>query len=317
MDSSYKSALKDSLSGPGVPSGGKCDSNDQVTVGSLIFAAGRGSRMKGFEGNKTLLPLRAGSFPFEGDHPILTHILSNLPPGPRAVVVNHRAEDVINATKNMNLQYMFQPETNGTGGALIAARAFLEKGGFDKLIITMGDVPLVKASSYLALSEALERNDLVILAFSPKEKRQYGLLEITDGRVNRILEYQYWSRLSKKDQHALTLANAGIYAARRELIFRYLPALESRPHTVIKSYQGVQREIKEYFITDLVEILNADGLSVGCIEASDELEVMGVDDLSALRTAQTAFSVINSNKPRQDAASCRSQLNLTVPLQTR
>ncbi len=270
----------------------------------MIFAAGRGSRMKGFEGNKTLLPLIPHQSPFEGDLPILTHIISNLPPGPKAAVVNYRREEVIHATKDMRLQYVVQPQTNGTGGALIAARQFLEKGTFDKLIVTMGDVPLVKPSSYLALCRALERSDLVILAFSPAEKKQYGLLQIADGRVSGILEYNYWSKLSKEGQDALTLANAGIYAARRELILKYLTALESRAHKVIKVYEGVQKEIKEYFITDLVEILNRNGHPVGYIKASDELEVMGVDDLTALKTAQDAFAIMRSNQLEAGTPSC-------------
>ena len=33
---------------------------------SIIMAAGRGSRMKGYAGNKTLLPLVPAEFPFTG-----------------------------------------------------------------------------------------------------------------------------------------------------------------------------------------------------------------------------------------------------------
>ena len=51
--------------------------------------------MKEFEGNKTLLPLVAVQSPLQGKNPILTVILSKLPPGPKAVVVNHKKEDVV------------------------------------------------------------------------------------------------------------------------------------------------------------------------------------------------------------------------------
>ena len=69
------------------------------TTASLILAAGRGSRMKEFHGSKTLLPLIPRESPYKGDRPIILEILNNLPSGPKAVVVNHRKEDVINPRK--------------------------------------------------------------------------------------------------------------------------------------------------------------------------------------------------------------------------
>ena len=149
-----------------------------LKTASLILAAGRGSRMKGFEGNKTLLPLTAGGSPFEGKQPILAHILDSLPPGPKAVVINHQKEDVINATSSFGLTYCEQPLLNGTGGALLAARGFLEGTDFDQLIITMGDVPFVKDSTYRDLLERLKYSNQAVLGFRPVEKREYGVLEI-------------------------------------------------------------------------------------------------------------------------------------------
>ncbi|MBW2248885.1 MAG: MobA-like NTP transferase domain containing protein, partial [Deltaproteobacteria bacterium] len=63
-------------------------------IASIIMAAGRGSRMTGYEGNKTLLPLWPGTSTFEGSHPILLHLLANLPAGQKALIVNHCKEDV-------------------------------------------------------------------------------------------------------------------------------------------------------------------------------------------------------------------------------
>jgi molybdopterin-guanine dinucleotide biosynthesis protein A len=57
-------------------------------VASVVFAAGRGSRMTGYEGNKTLLPLvpAHGSL-YEGERPLLVEVLENLPPGPKGIVI--------------------------------------------------------------------------------------------------------------------------------------------------------------------------------------------------------------------------------------
>ena len=65
--------------------------------------------------------------------------------------------------------------------------------------------------------------------------------------------------------------------------------LASRPHKVQKEIDGKLREVKEYFITDIVEYMNNDGLPVGFVISDNEDEVMGVDDLPALIKAQEIF----------------------------
>jgi dTDP-glucose pyrophosphorylase len=85
-------------------------------IASVIFAAGKGSRVKGYEGNKTLLPLvPEGEDVYKGDKPILLSIIEKLPEGPKAIVVNHKKEDVIRATSACNAKYYEQPELNALG----------------------------------------------------------------------------------------------------------------------------------------------------------------------------------------------------------
>jgi bifunctional UDP-N-acetylglucosamine pyrophosphorylase/glucosamine-1-phosphate N-acetyltransferase len=259
-------------------------------VGSLVMAAGRGSRMKGFEGNKTLLPLVPVNSPFQGTHPILVHILSNLPPGPKALVVNYRKEEVVEATRSFHLSYWEQPVLNGTGGALLAAAPFIERAECDHIIITMGDVPLVRRETYLHLVQTLSSGPLAVLGFRPRHKKQYGALDIHDNRVKRIIEWKYWRNFPDQRQALLSIFNSGIYAGRREDLLRYIPVLRSRPHRVTKERNGQLAELEEFFITDLVEYMGADRLHVGYVLAGDEEEVMGVDDLDSLRRAQEVYT---------------------------
>lgn len=256
---------------------------------SIILAAGKGSRMTGFNGNKTLLPLIPGSTPYEGDKPMLLHILEQLPNGPKVLVVHHRKEEILRATANLDVSYCDQPVTNGTGGALLAARPFLETVEEGGVIITMGDVPLVSRETYEALLYRLEDHPFVVLGFIPEDRKKYGLLDTEGPFVRRIVEWTYWHRFSPSNRDGLHVCNAGIYAARIEVLKFYLERLEERPHVVIKEQQGRTCEIQEYFITDLVELLAEDGLKTGFIVASDEREVMGIDDPEALKAAQEVF----------------------------
>ncbi len=255
------------------------------------MVAGRGSRMKGFEGNKTLLPLIPEKSPYEGRHLILLHIIDNLPAGPKALIVNHKKEDVIKASDGFDILYCEQPELNGTGGALFAASEFLTKQNSDHIIITMGDVPFVKKETYKALVEKLDKNSLMVLGFRPGDKKQYGILEINQGGVQRIIEWKFWRSYPKEKREELKICNSGIYAARKEDLLRYLSVLASRPQQIQKEVNGKVVELEEFFITDLIEYMAEDGLSVGYLIAEDENETMGIDDPSTLKKAQEIFKL--------------------------
>lgn len=263
--------------------------NKPLTTASIIFAAGKGSRMKGYDGNKTLLPLVADKSPFEGSQPILLRIIDTLPPGPKALVVNYKKEEVIKATSGLELAYCEQPVVNGTGGALLAAKKFIEENEFDRLLITMGDVPLIKGSTFVGLLKVLDHSRFAVLGFRPMDKKEYGVLEIKDGRVMRITEWKYWKTYPKAEQDALDICNSGIYAASKDVLLRCLDVLGETPHKVIKERDGKMVEVEEFFITDLVELMSRDGVDVGYSLAEDELEVMGVDDIPSLERAREAF----------------------------
>ena len=262
----------------------------ELKTASIIFAAGKGSRMKGCEGNKTLLPLIAGSSPFEGRYPILLHIIESLPPGPKALVINHGKEEIIELTSSIDLTYCEQPILNGTGGALLASRGFMEKCDCDRLLITMGDVPLVRPSTFERLLKVLEECEMAVLGFRPEDKKEYGVLEIDNDSVRRIIEWKYWSLYPEEDQKRFEICNSGIYAARKNDLIRFLDILETRPHNVLKERDGRIIEVEEFFITDLIEIMNNEGLMTGYAVAEDEDEVMGVDDMQSLIKVQEKFS---------------------------
>lgn len=264
-----------------------------TSVASIVMAAGRGSRMKGYDGNKTLLPLVPGKSIFQGSRPVLLHILDALPAGPKALVINFCAEEVMAATQGLGVRYCRQPELNGTGGALLAARGFLEELSCDRITITMGDVPFVKAETYQDLIRKLDDHPLVVLGFRPGDKKQYGVLELAGDRVVRITEHKYWRDYPADRRAALNLCNAGIYAARREPLLRYLSVLESRPQVVHKEHNGMMVPIREYFITDIAEYMTADGLSVGHAVAQ-ETETLGIDDPGALENAQRIYRTLAS-----------------------
>ncbi len=261
-----------------------------MDIASIVMAAGRGSRFKPYTGNKTLLPLEPGLSVFEGQRPILLHIIDQLPPGPKAIVVNHCQDDVRRATRHLGVTYLEQPVLNGTGGAILSAGPFLDAIECDRLIITNGDVPFVSPTTYERLVDGLQDREMVVLGFKPADRKQYGVLETLSNRVERITEWKYWKDYPAARQAELSICNAGIYAARRKTLQRYLPVLASRPQIVHKEIEGQMRPIEEFFITDLIEYMVKDTLPVGYIVSEDEIEAIGIDDQPALERAQRIYS---------------------------
>jgi bifunctional UDP-N-acetylglucosamine pyrophosphorylase / glucosamine-1-phosphate N-acetyltransferase len=255
---------------------------------SIVFAAGKGTRMVDYSGNKTLLPLIPGTSVFDGDRPLLLEVLLNLPSGPVGIVVHHRAAEVKMATKAFAVTHILQPKTNGTGGALLAARGFLESVSQDAVVITMGDVPLIRRMTYEKLISRLDNQDFVILAFEPRERARYGMLEMEGENVLRIVEWKYWHTYSTERQARLKFCNAGVYALRRSVLLTYLDDLANQPHHVKKQQGEGWVTIQEYFLTDLVELMSKDGLKIGWVVAPEE-EVSGVDTPEALQAVQMHY----------------------------
>lgn len=264
-------------------------SDNDINTASIILAAGRGSRMQGYEGNKTLLPLIAKKSAFEGSRPILLHIIENLPEGPKVVIVNHQKEYLIRSTRSLGLEYCEQPSLNGTGGALLAAQRIIEDLTIENLIITMGDVPFVKNSTYINLLRKLDRFNMVVLGFKPLDKKQYGILEFEGEIVNKITEWKYWKDYPEQKQGDLNVCNSGIYAIKRADLAVSLDFLKKIPHIVQKEINGEFVEFAEFFITDLIELLKNMGLRTGYILTENEEEVMGIDDKESLKKAQSIF----------------------------
>jgi bifunctional UDP-N-acetylglucosamine pyrophosphorylase / glucosamine-1-phosphate N-acetyltransferase len=257
---------------------------------SIILAAGKGTRMSGFDGNKTLLPLIPETDLFTGKRPMLIEVIGNLPPGPKAVVVHHCKEEVFEATCGLNVSYLEQRLTNGTGGAILAAQDFLARSVEPHVIITMGDVPLIKRSTYLQLLESLDGNSMMVLGFSPREQAQYGVLEITGDCVTKITEWKYWKEYPEDRQKSLRVFNVGIYAVDRATLLPYLHKLQEVPHLVVKERNSHMTMVEEFFITDLVELMHGDGLHIGFFLAENEEEVMGVDNPQSLREVQWIYN---------------------------
>jgi bifunctional UDP-N-acetylglucosamine pyrophosphorylase/glucosamine-1-phosphate N-acetyltransferase len=118
------------------------------------------------------------------------------------------------------------------------------------------------------------------------------MLEMEGERVAGIVEWKYWSDpqvFSPQRRGKLKYCNAGVYAAGRSALLEYLGKLEEHPHEVLKLREGREVAIKEYFLTDIAEMMHADGLFVAMIATAED-EVTGVDTPASLEAVQKMYA---------------------------
>ena len=235
-------------------------------VQALVLAAGKGTRMKSARA-KMLHPVLGA--------PLLEHVLralASLGARPVRVVVGHQAEAVRTAFSERGLEFLEQDPPLGTGHALLAARRALADAAPRTLLVLNGDLPLLRAETLAALLEAHRRDGAAatLLTAQPAEPAAYGrIVRGATGRVLAIVE----ARDATPQQLALREVNAGVY------IFELAPLLAVLERLRPQNAQG------EYYLTDTVALLAAEGHAVHAWPVADPTEAMGVNTLAELAEA--------------------------------
>ena len=234
---------------------------------SIILAAGEGTRMR------SATPKVLHSV---GGLPVVNHVLRTaLSVGPNiAVVVGPNHEAVEKAVSGMAPAATLarQMDRLGTGHAVRqAASAFATATG--SVIVLYADTPLVSAVTLTDIAGRLESGaDIVVVGFRPADPTGYGRLLTEGGRLVAIREHKDAS----DDERRVGLVNSGIMGFRADTLRAVIDRI------------GNANAKGEYYLTDAVELANADGRRVDYIEA-DADQLIGVDDRSKLAKAEATF----------------------------
>lgn len=229
-----------------------------VDLAVIVLAAGEGKRMKSRYA-KPLMPVCG--------KPMINHILDeleSLAPERVVVVVGSRREQIVAALAQREVQFAVQHPQLGTGHAVQCAESLLEDFDGD-VLVTYGDVPLLRATTLLSLLQAHRRSGAACTVLSAIQEDPTGY-----GRVVRDDSGRIVSIVEEKDADEATQAireiNTGVYAFKARLLFEALRRVEPA------NAQG------EYYLTDVVAVLGQDGLLVESLPIDDPNEVLGVND---------------------------------------
>ncbi|MFT6304406.1 MAG: bifunctional UDP-N-acetylglucosamine pyrophosphorylase/glucosamine-1-phosphate N-acetyltransferase, partial [Pseudomonadales bacterium] len=143
-----------------------------MTTRIIVLAAGKGTRMK--SAMPKVLHRLAGKT-------LLAHVLDtseSLEPKSITVVIGHEAEQVKSAIEH-SVQWALQTEQLGTGHAVKEGLEGIEDN--DLVLITYGDVPLTRASTYQALLDVCNDKTIGLLTLIMDDPTGYGRIRREGG----------------------------------------------------------------------------------------------------------------------------------------
>lgn len=241
------------------------------TVGALVLAAGKGTRMHSDE-PKVLRALLG--------EPMLRYVLDGLYPlfGQRVhVVVGFGAERVKKAFPEFEGRFVLQPEQLGTGHALQCAWDAVKAAGYEYVLVMNGDVPLAAGKdlgAFVAQARG-EGADLAFLTIELPEPGAYGRIVRDERGLARIVE-------AKDHDEALHgpatgEINAGIYLVRVAAVDKVLFRLTNTNRS------------GEFYITDLAELVGAGGGKVVAVNRGRDENLLGINNPRELVDAEESL----------------------------
>jgi len=256
-----------------------------MPVSLIILAAGLGSRMNS-DLPKVLHCIGAA--------PLLHHAMAagrNLDPSRIVVVAGYEAGQVTKSALAFDeaTEVVLQDPQLGTAHAVAQAAPLLSQTDGDAIVL-YGDTPFIRAETLTAMQAARARHGVVVLGFEPAEPGLYGRLILNGDQLDRIVEYKDASEAEK----AVRLCNSGVICADAKTLFSLVAEV------------GNANEPGEYYLTDIVALARARGLSAGVV-ICDESETLGINTRHELSQAEAAF------QSRARAEALDNGVTLTAP----
>lgn len=223
----------------------------------VILAAGMGKRMQS-DLPKVLHPIAGKS--------MLAHVLDSareLEPEKVVVVVGHGAERVQQTFAQAELAFALQQPQHGTGHAVQQAVPELVGGDKDDdaTLVLYGDVPLVQADTLRRLLQARGQG-VAVLTETLADSTGYGrIIRGADGSVQRIVEHKD----ANEAERAVKEVNTGILVAPTARLKDWLTRITN------DNAQG------EYYLTDIIALAVADGVTVQAAQPAAGWETLGVN----------------------------------------
>lgn len=231
---------------------------------AVVMAAGKGTRMKSDK------PKVVHEVLYK---PMINHIideLKKLAVDKIYVVVGHKAEEVKALVTDSNVEFVLQEQQLGTGHALMQVASKLENQEGITLVLN-GDAPLITAKTLQNLLDTHNqcRNVGTLMTCDCDLEKKFGRIIKDGNQVKSIIEFKDL----QEGQYEISEMNVGEYCFNNQEVFKALKKINN------------QNAQSEYYLPDVFEVMNKEGLTVGSHKITDLAEVGGINDRVELAEA--------------------------------
>ncbi len=171
----------------------------------------------------------------------------------------------------LNIDIAVQEDPLGTAHAVMAAMDKVRELKARYAVILNGDLPNLQSSTLKKLMLKRAQKQLICLTVNLNEPAAYGrIIRNDDNTVSRIVEFKDCT----PEQIAIKEVNVGVYSVPTAFLEIALPQINNN------------NAAGEYYLTDIIELANQEGLPVHAVVAEEPGEVMGVNTPDELIAAE-------------------------------
>lgn len=234
------------------------------TIGALVLAAGKGTRMHS-DKPKVLQELLGA--------PMLRYVYTALDPlfGEGIwTVIGHKSDMIEQAFAGEERNFIHQTEQLGTGHALQTAWDALIESGLSHVLVINGDTPLLPQPRLINfLKESLASNaDIGFMTLTLPQPGSFGRVVRHLGDVAAIIEAKdYDEGLHGPEPREI---NAGIYLLKIASVAPLLKRLSN------------ENQSGEYYITDLVGFAVEEQMTVTGVDCGNDPHLLGINNPAEL-----------------------------------
>lgn len=238
---------------------------------AIVLAGGLGKRMN------SDLPKPAHKI---GEKSMLQHVVDKLNRLniEKMFIVFGQKGDMLKASvvHQDNMVWVHQDPQLGTGHAVQVAFTEIKKHYSDadlQVLVCNGDAPFIKDETLSKLQNTNQNNSATLLTCFVKNQHGYGRIERENEKFLRIVE----EKDCTDEQRKINCINAGSYCFTFDALNNFIFTLTDN------------NAQKEFYLTDMFEILVNNKKSVGIVEIDDEVEIFNINNRSQLDEANELF----------------------------
>ncbi len=232
---------------------------------ALVLAAGKGTRFKS-DKIKVLHPLLGKPM----IHLVVDCVLS-LQPETVYLVIGCQKDEIMKEKFSKRVGFITQEKQLGTAHAVLAAKRELHKHQGKDLLVINGDLALIRPGTLrpMVSQHRRQENALTFLSAEMDDPTGFGRVTYHENNVIKIVEEKEATPAERKIKEA----NVGIYLFRIKDLLMTLPKISNK------------NKKREYYLTDIVEIMSGERKRVGVFRIPHEHEIVGINDRYELAKA--------------------------------